>query len=115
MSTLLDLPGVFHTAFVQWSRGLVEDKLGETQDGVERRPQFVAHLRQEGRLGADGELRALFCQAQFDLGLDLLGYVVAGAAVAEKATGVVKDRGPVDADVPQPAVLAKPAVAKVPK
>ena len=35
--------------------------LGESEDGIERRPQFVAHLRQKPRLRDVGRFRAMAC------------------------------------------------------
>ena len=57
---IMDIGGIF---LVSRHRVLAEDfrlhHFGEAEDGVERRAQFVAHLREEARLRDVGGFRAL--------------------------------------------------------
>ena len=68
------------------------EQLGEAEDGVERRPQLVAHARQKLRLGLDlalGERRLL----ARDLGVLALGDVPVDADAARRPAGIVEHRG----------------------
>src|SRR3546814_9189527 len=60
----------------------------EADDGVQRRAQLMAHVGQELRLGAVGELGALLGADQRLLALTQGGDVLRSAAVAEKAAAV---------------------------
>ena len=43
----------------------VQRQLGEADDGVHRRADFVAHVGQKGALGDVGGLRCILCLRQF--------------------------------------------------
>ena len=58
LAAAVDVAGVVAIAgFVDRAEQLVLDDLGEADDGVERRPQLVAHVGEKHRLGAVGVFR----------------------------------------------------------
>ena len=66
MNTAERLGGLFRLK----TRSIGNHHLGQPDDGVQRRAQFVAHIGQETRLGAIGRV-GLF-HGSFELGLALL-------------------------------------------
>ena len=58
LAAVVDVAGIVAVArFVDGAQQLVLDDLGKADDGVQRRPQLVAHVGEEHRLGAVGVFR----------------------------------------------------------
>ena len=54
-----DVGHVLVLPLVQIAVGLILEQLGESNDGIERRPKLMAHVGEELRLGAVGGLGCL--------------------------------------------------------
>src|SRR4051794_19292042 len=54
-----DIGDVTLLPFVERAERLILEQFGETDDGIQRRAQLVAHVRQELALGAAANLRQL--------------------------------------------------------
>src|SRR5688500_12528523 len=64
MTTLTNSSDVFLLFFIQWSSNLLCQALRQTQDGVERRTQFVAHVSKKLILDPQSTRQVGVCPAE---------------------------------------------------
>src|SRR5579872_363289 len=88
----MDVAGIALDALGLAATAAAADEIGEADDGVQGRAQLVAHAGEELRLRAAGRLGGGLGLAQPLLGMDDLGDVAPGAAIAEEAAGRIEER-----------------------